>query len=123
MKEWMEKNVNAEIVQLAEAAEYQVVFILPHYSDLQPIELVWALIKGNVGRKYSEGITLREVKERLDEEFERLKTPDGGKEVERIIRSVDKTIERRWKEVESDSGKPKGGEDDIAESDDSQEEE
>ena len=119
--EWVEKNFKAEVVQLAEAAGHEVVFTPPHYPDLKPIELVWALIKCNVGRKYSEGTTLREVKQRLDKEFERLKTPDGGKEVERIIRSVEKTIERLWKKVESDSRKPESGEDDIDESGDNQE--
>ena len=90
-------------MQLAEAARHEVVFTPPHNCDLKTIELVWALIKGNVDRKCFEGTTLREVKHRLEKEFERLKTPDGSKEVERIIRSVDKRLNDfggRWKVIE-----------------------
>eukprot|EP00171_Calliarthron_tuberculosum_P000670 IDg670t1 len=40
-------------LSLAEAAGNRFVFTPPHFSDLQPIELVWALVKGNGGQKIS----------------------------------------------------------------------
>jgi hypothetical protein len=45
-------------------------FTLPCHSDLQPIELLWAKLKGNIGRKYDSNTTMSVLKERLDEEFE-----------------------------------------------------
>ncbi|KAG9408508.1 hypothetical protein AC1031_022126 [Aphanomyces cochlioides] len=40
------------VVTIAEAAGHEIVFTPPHHSDLQPIELVWANVKGQVGRQY-----------------------------------------------------------------------
>ncbi|ETV71564.1 hypothetical protein H257_13231 [Aphanomyces astaci] len=37
-----------------------------HHSNLQPIEVVWAIIKGNVGRRYQDDTTFQEVGQRLD---------------------------------------------------------
>ncbi|EGD76267.1 hypothetical protein PTSG_00970 [Salpingoeca rosetta] len=53
LKLWVKNHVQPEVVQLAEAQGHKVLFSPPCYSDLNPIELVWALIKGNVGRRYS----------------------------------------------------------------------
>ncbi|RHY40153.1 hypothetical protein DYB38_009574 [Aphanomyces astaci] len=53
-------------VVMAEAAGHEVYFSLPHYSNLQPIEVVWAIIKGNVGRQYQDDTTFQEVGQRLD---------------------------------------------------------
>jgi hypothetical protein len=44
-------------------------FTPPYHSDLQPIELAWALIKGRVGRQYSIETSLQMVYERLMHEF------------------------------------------------------
>ena len=55
---------------LAEAEGHRVLFTPPHHSDLQPIELLWAKLKGNIGRKYDANTTMSILKERLDEEFE-----------------------------------------------------
>jgi hypothetical protein len=53
-----------------------VLFTPAYHSDLQPIELVWAQVKGNVGRQYSNQITLNLVYERLMHEFNQLE--DSG---------------------------------------------
>ena len=57
-------------VLLAEEQGHKVVFTPPHHSDLQPIELLWAKLKGNIGRKYDSNTTMAVLKERLDEEFD-----------------------------------------------------
>ena len=44
----------------------------PHYSDLQPIELVWAIVKGEVGRQYSTDINFKILLERLQAAFRHL---------------------------------------------------
>ncbi|OQR85761.1 hypothetical protein ACHHYP_11431 [Achlya hypogyna] len=38
-------------------------------SDLQPIETIWAIVKGQVGRAYTSDTTLNKVRERLEEAF------------------------------------------------------
>ncbi|DAZ99799.1 TPA: LOW QUALITY PROTEIN: hypothetical protein N0F65_001308 [Lagenidium giganteum] len=47
----------------------RVIFTPPHHSDLQPIELVWASVKGEVGRQYTTSTTFADVKGRLINAF------------------------------------------------------
>ena len=65
VKEFIINHCKYQTVALAEEQGQKVIFTPPHYSDLQPIELVWALIKGNVGRQYSLDSTLALVLQRL----------------------------------------------------------
>jgi len=44
----------------------------PYHSRLQPIELVWACVKGRVGRQYSVDTTVKDVRRQLDEAFDSL---------------------------------------------------
>lgn len=55
---------------LAEEQGHRVLFQPPCHSDFQPIELLWAKLKGNIGRKYDSNTTMAILKQRLDEEFE-----------------------------------------------------
>jgi len=75
-RQWVVQNVAIEVVQVAAEHGHKVVFTAPYHSDLQPIELVWALIKGNVGQQYSLGTSLDLVYERLMAEFAKLE--DSG---------------------------------------------
>jgi hypothetical protein len=61
-----------EVEHLAEAGGHTVLFTLAYHCDLQPIEFVWALVKGNVGHQYSNQTTLDMVYERLMHEFNQL---------------------------------------------------
>eukprot|EP00977_Amphora_coffeiformis_P005207 scaffold1117_cov167-Amphora_coffeaeformis.AAC.1 len=60
-------------VKLAEQQGHRVLFQPPHHSDLQPIELLWAKLKGNIGRQYNSDTTMVVLKQRLDEQFEQAK--------------------------------------------------
>ena len=55
---------------LAEAQGHRVLFTPPCHSDFQPIELLWAKLKGDIGRKYESNTTMAILKKRLDEEFQ-----------------------------------------------------
>ncbi len=66
------ENEKIAIVKTEKEAGHKVLLTPPFYNDLQPIELVWALIKSNVGRKYSTKTTLSMVHNHLMPEFERL---------------------------------------------------
>jgi hypothetical protein len=72
VKQYIISNVKIEVERLAEAGGHTILFTPAYHSDLQPIELVWALVKGNVGRQYSSGTTLDMVYERLMHEFNQL---------------------------------------------------
>eukprot|EP00977_Amphora_coffeiformis_P012916 scaffold3287_cov181-Amphora_coffeaeformis.AAC.5 len=63
----IDRSRHAEL--LAEEKGHRVLFQPPHHSDFQPIELLWAKLKGNIGRKYDSNRTMAVLKERLDEEF------------------------------------------------------
>ncbi|KAE8962921.1 hypothetical protein PR001_g29544 [Phytophthora rubi] len=66
------EHVEPEIVSMAKEKGHEVVFTPPHYSDLQPIEYVWANIKGEVGRQYTSNTTFQQVRNRLDRAFENI---------------------------------------------------
>ncbi|RHY18959.1 hypothetical protein DYB32_010304 [Aphanomyces invadans] len=59
----IEKHIKPQVVQMAIDKGHQVVFTPPHHSDLQPIELVWANVKGHVGRRYTDATGLSDAKE------------------------------------------------------------
>ncbi|KAF0708863.1 hypothetical protein AaE_013064 [Aphanomyces astaci] len=54
------------VVTMAEAAGHEIYYSPPHHSNLQPIEVVWAIIKENVGRQYQDDTTFHDVGQRLD---------------------------------------------------------
>ena len=68
-----------------------------YHSDLQPIEIVWAWIKGSIGRQYKKGDGLNELEERLVHEFEKVCTM--GTKVERIIEKAAALTHQMWIEA------------------------
>ncbi|EEY67691.1 uncharacterized protein PITG_17912 [Phytophthora infestans T30-4] len=65
----IELFVDPEIVSMAKTKGHDVIFTPPYYSDLQPIEFVWASVKGQVGRQYTATTTFQQVRQRLDVVF------------------------------------------------------
>jgi len=51
-----------------------LLFSPPHYSDLQPIEIVWANVKGQIGRQYNTETTFADVLVRLQAAFDGLQS-------------------------------------------------
>ncbi|RHY94243.1 hypothetical protein DYB35_001234 [Aphanomyces astaci] len=62
-------HVKPVVVSMAEARGHKVVYTPPHHSDLQPIELVWAIVKGQAGRRYQDISKFHEVKARIQQAF------------------------------------------------------
>lgn len=77
------------IVEMARSAGHDVLFSPPHYSDLQPIETVWAIVKGRVGRQYDNSTNMSEVQERLRKAFTEL----SSHEVEGCIKKAQQALE------------------------------
>ncbi|RHY24712.1 hypothetical protein DYB32_008725 [Aphanomyces invadans] len=65
-------SVQPTTVAMAEAAGHEVLFTPPHHSELQPIELIWAIVKGQVGRQYDGRTKFSDVGQRLDRAVESL---------------------------------------------------
>lgn len=70
LQSYIKQHIQPVIVTMARARGHEVLFSPPHYSDLQPIELVWANVKGTVGRQYTTKTTFLQVKERLKQAFD-----------------------------------------------------
>ena len=63
-------TVEPEIVLLAKQHGHEVLYTPPYHCDLQPIEMVWSQVKGEVGRQYDTATTMQIVKQRLEAAFE-----------------------------------------------------
>ena len=67
-------NVKPVVVTMAQEKGHEVIYSPPHHSDLLPVELVWSVIKGEVGRQYSTTTTSQDVLVRLKRSFQELKS-------------------------------------------------
>jgi hypothetical protein len=85
--------VPIEIKRLAEAGGHTILLNPAYHSDLQPIELVWARVKGNVGWQYSNQSTLDLVYEWLMHEFNVLEDSEHAS----INGMIEKCASLAWK--------------------------
>ncbi|ETV91531.1 hypothetical protein H310_13913 [Aphanomyces invadans] len=76
LKKHIEEHIPPVVVEMARTRGHHVVFSAPGFSDLQPIEMVWANVKGTVGRAYTSTCTttFAGVRDRLDRVFYELDT-------------------------------------------------
>jgi transposase len=65
-------NVVPVIVEMARERGHDVIYTPPRFSDLQPIEYVWAMVKGIAGRQYTSETTFAQVLQRLEDAFEQV---------------------------------------------------
>ena len=66
------EHVKPVLVTMAEEAGHTLLYTPPRYSDLQPIELVWAIVKGRVGKEYTTDTKMKDVEQRLKKAFHNL---------------------------------------------------
>jgi hypothetical protein len=69
LKAYVDAHVQPVIVEMARSRGHDVVYTAPNYSDLQPIEQIWAIVKGVVGRAYTTTTTFQDVYDRLVDAF------------------------------------------------------
>jgi hypothetical protein len=96
LKTYIKANVKPIVCQMAEDAGHEVLFSPPHHSDLQPIEIVWAILKGEVGRQYTTDTSFRQVLERLRTSFNNLKS----RTVQGCINKANEHLESLWKGIQ-----------------------
>ncbi|KAG6941959.1 hypothetical protein JG688_00018383 [Phytophthora aleatoria] len=82
---------------MAKDKGHEVVYTPPYHSDLQPIELVWTIVKGKVGQQYSTTTTFADILPRLETEFENLKP----KSVQGCINAANKQLMQLKKHLEA----------------------
>jgi transposase len=118
-KDYIEAFEMRECVKLAHEQGHTVLMTPPYHSDFQPIELLWARIKGEVGRQYDNETTLALVLERLQAAFDRVQTFDGHSSVEGMIRASAKIAKAFYDRTQQEEVNV----DVVPESDDEDEEE
>ncbi|RHY24645.1 hypothetical protein DYB32_008758 [Aphanomyces invadans] len=72
LKPVLSARVEPMVVTMARDRGHDVLFTPPHHSDLQPIEMVWAKVKGDVGVQYTVDTTFADVRARHDDAFKQL---------------------------------------------------
>jgi transposase len=105
-RKYIEDHETPECIRLAENRGHTILWTAPGYSDLQPIELLWALVKGRVGRQYDDQTKKSMVEERLLREVEQLDTPGGIQSILRMIESCYKRSYKIWQEIQQAEERP-----------------
>lgn len=111
-REHINNHEQIEIERLANEWGHEILWTPPYYSDLQPIELVWAWMKGAIGRQYDTNTTLALVYERLLAQFDRLQSEEGSVYVEKVINKYHSRCEELWTKICEAEAVNKYGEDD-----------
>ncbi|KAI9982785.1 hypothetical protein PInf_008795 [Phytophthora infestans] len=93
LKKYVQTKINPEIVEVAETEVTPS--CTPHHSNSQLIEIVWAIVKGEVGCLYSSETSFAEVNARLAATFDNLKPST----VQGCICKADHTLEDIYKVV------------------------
>ena len=117
LRDYIRNNVEAAITHVAREKGHEVLFTPPHFSDLQPIELVWAHVKGSIARAYTNSTSFQDVRDRLDRQFEMLCTSEGESIITNIIHHVDKILTKLVTESRNRENILQGGSETETESD------
>lgn len=110
---YIEQNVVPVVCEMAKIEGHEVVFTPPHYSDLQPIETVWAIVKGEVGIQYNIGTTFQMVLDRLNNAFNKL----SSYSVQGCINKANKRLKELCAEIKLEDEKTDGNSGDDFDSD------
>lgn len=101
VRDYIKANEKMMITKVCEEKGHKVLFTPPRYSDLQPIELVWANIKYNIGRNYSRGTTMKVIEKRLENEFKKI-LDNGSELISGIIRATNRKFYKFCKDAFGD---------------------
>jgi transposase len=125
VKEYIKEYEVSAVIELAKKGNHKILFTLPYHSDLQPIELVWALVKGKIARLYSNGRTMDQLEQQLKYEFKELLKEKGSASIRGMIESTARLMKKFWDEIPHKDEDPQDSDDEssASESDSSDEEE
>ena len=112
LSEYIKKNIRPEIVKEARDRGHELLYSAPHYSDLEPIETVWAIVKGRVGRQYNADTTFATVRERLEKAFDEVSSHEVGGCIKKAHKRLDELhklvmkLDEHWDQDEMESDYP-----------------
>ena len=72
LKAWRDANIPPAVVSAAREKGHEVLFTPPRMCELQPIERVFGIVKGRIGRRHHAGIDYSKTKDMLVEEVSRV---------------------------------------------------
>ena len=101
VKGYVQRYEKMEVERLAEEKGHEILFTPPYHSDLHPIELLWAFIKGNIGRLYDANTTLNIVHKRLLIQFSTVLL-SGSQSIEGMIEKCALTGLGFYKEMDDE---------------------
>ncbi len=105
LKQQIIPKIKPYIVELAESKGHKVLFQPPHHSDLQPIELIWANVKGDVAKKYDSATKFKDVEDRLLDAYTKVTSKNWTDVIQHVRKreiSYWKTDEHLYNEIEVD---------------------
>ncbi len=116
VKEYVSKNVKPVVCNIASEKGHEIVYTPSYHSELQPMELIWAIVKGEVGRSHDYDTDFKITKKRLNEAFLNLK----NKQIMGCIKKSRKYEEKIWEEVKKaeEIAEKKMDLDDVTDTDD-----
>ena len=90
LRKYIQANISPVIVQMAGDAGHELLYSSPHYSDSQPIETVWGIIKGAFGRQYTTTTTSKDVLIRTNKAFLNLQSQTVRGCIEKVNKNLGK---------------------------------
>ena len=69
LEKYIDLNVVPVVVTMAQDSGHEVWYTPPFHTEFHPIEHVWGIVKGEVGRQYDDETSFLDVKHRLIESF------------------------------------------------------
>lgn len=98
---YINANVTMHCEKLANEYDHQLVFTPAYHSDLQPIKIVWAWMKGAIGSQCKKGDGLANLEERLIKQFATV-CDTMGAIVGKIIEKAAALTHKMWLEKRTD---------------------
>lgn len=88
---------------MEQSERHKVIFTPRYYSDLQPIETIWAILRGEVGRQHTMDSTFKVVLVRLKLSFDDFRS----EAIQGCINKSNWNLEKLWKTLDTENAMDK----------------
>ncbi|OAF63781.1 hypothetical protein A3Q56_08514 [Intoshia linei] len=97
VENFIKNNVDTVLEKMAKEKRHEVVYSPPYNSDLNPIEIIWAIVKTQVGRQYDTTSNFKKVLEKLQKAFSTL----NSQTIDGCIRKCNNIVCKLFTEIEN----------------------